>query len=129
MVYLGFIVVWTIVCPLPARAFYLQQSIEFSQPNHSPYPYVLSQPINILPQGFVTINVGDDTFYYCNGVFYQRIMRDQKYVIVPPPIGAVVFNIPQGYELMFMDGLTYYEYQGVYYKRTLAGYKVIYPPV
>jgi len=112
-----------------AHAFDLQESIEFPSPNRSPYPYVLSAPIDILPQGFVTTTVGDDTYYYCNGIFYQKIMRDQKYVIVPPPIGAVVFTIPQGYQLMLMGGVSYYEYQGVYYKRVLAGYKVIYPPV
>jgi len=94
-----------------------------------PYPYVLSQPIGLLPSGFVTINVGEETYYYCSGIFYQRIIREQKYVIVPPPIGAVIFSIPQGYELTFIDGVSYYEYQGVYYKRVLEGYKVIYPPV
>jgi hypothetical protein len=96
---------------------------------YQPYPYVLSQLIAVLPQGFVTINVADETFYYSNGIFYQKILREQKYVVVPPPIGAVVFDIPPGYQLMFIDGISYYNYGGVYYKRVLEGYKVIYPPV
>lgn len=100
-----------------------------NQVYYPPYPYVLSQPIDNLPQGFITIGVGIETYYYCDGVFYQKVIREQKYVIVPPPIGAVVFNIPQGYQLMLIDGVTYYEYQGVFYKHVLDGYRVIYPPV
>jgi len=111
-----------------ANAFYGQQSIELSSPVYSPYPPVLSPAIDILPQGFVTINVGDETYYYYQGIFYQMIMRDQKYVVVPPPVGAVVFNIPKNYQYMFIDGASYYVYQGVYYKRTLEGYKIILPP-
>jgi hypothetical protein len=101
---------------VPAQAFF------------SPYPNVLSRPIDILPQGATTINAGDDTFYYCKGIFYQKIMRLQKYVIVPPPIGAVVFTIPQGYQLLLIDETPYYEYQGVWYRRVLEGYKVVFPP-
>ena len=114
-----------------AHALYLQQSLDLANPNYSPSPYpaTLGQAIDILPEGFVTINVGDETYYYCNGVFYQKVMRDQKYVITPPPIGAVVFNIPDGYQYMFVNGISYYVYQGIYYRRVLEGYKVIEPPV
>jgi len=94
-----------------------------------PYPYVQSTPINNLPHGFITIGVGQETYYYCEGVFYQKVIREQEYVIVPPPIGAVVFTIPQGYQLILIDGVSYYVYEGVFYKHVLEGYKVIYPPV
>jgi hypothetical protein len=123
-VLLVFVFTW-VMGGVQAYAQFLQAP---SEP-YSPYPHVLSQPIDILPHGFITINVGYETYYYCNGIFYQKIMRDQKYVIVPPPIGAVVFTIPQGYQLMLIDGISYYEYQEVYYKRVLEGFKVISPPV
>ena len=112
-----------------ANAFVFQETIGFSNGCFSPYPYVLSQPIDNLPQGFITINVGYDFYYYVNGVFYQKVMREQKYVIVPPPIGAVVFAIPQGYELMLINGVSYYEFGDVFYRHVLGGYRVIYPPV
>lgn len=106
---------------------------QFSQgPNQMyspPYPYVQSTPINNLPYGAITIGVGQETYYYCKGVFYQKVIREQTYVIVPPPIGAVVFTIPQGYQLMLIDGASYYVFEGVFYKHVLDGYKVIYPPV
>ena len=108
--------IWVMVGAKSADAFY------------SPYPDVLSQPIDILPQGFTTISMGDDTYYYCRGVFYQKTVMEQKYVIVPPPVGAIVSDIPVGYELMLINGMIYYEYQGVYYKRVLEGYGVIFPP-
>jgi hypothetical protein len=115
-----FVVIWMALIALPAQAFSYF---------YSPYPPVLSQPIDILPEGFITINVANETFYYCKGIFYQKLMRDQKYAIVPPPIGAVVFDIPIGYRYLFIDGVAYYEYQGVYYQRVLEGYRVIFPPV
>lgn len=112
-----------------AQAFLLQDSIEFYNAYSSPYPNVLSPPIDNLPEGFTTVNVGYDIYYYFEGVFYQKIMRVQKYVIVPPPVGAVVITIPQGYELMLINGVSYYEIGNVYYKRVLEGYRVIFPPV
>ena len=94
-----------------------------------PYPYVLSQPIDNLPMGFITIRVGQETYYYDGGIFYQKVIREQAYVVVPPPIGAVIFDIPQGYALMLIHGISFYEYAGIYYRRVLEGYRVIYPPV
>ena len=96
-----------------------------------PYPYILSHPIENLPQGYVTIGtlgMGQDTYYYSDGAFYQKVIRDQVYIVVPPPIGAVVYNIPQGYGLMLIDGILLYEFQGVFYKRILDGFKVVCPP-
>jgi len=103
-------------------------SQELNQGNRL-YPYVLSPPIDNLPQGFVTLRVDQETYYYDNGIFFQKIIREHAYIIVPPPIGAVVFTIPQGYSLMLIDGVSLYEIKGVYYRRVLEGYKVIYPPV
>jgi hypothetical protein len=94
-----------------------------------PYPFVLSAPVAILPQGAITIGVGDETYYYSHGSFYKMVELIQEYVLVPPPIGAVIFTIPQGYQLMLIDGESYYQYGGVFYKRVLDGYRVIYPPV
>jgi hypothetical protein len=118
------IFVATYVMAMPVNA----QVLQGPRAVLAPYPPVLSQPINALPEGTITINVGHETYYYYNGAFYQMIMRDQKYIAVPPPIGAVVFSIPSGYQYLYIDGTSYYVYGGVYYKRVLEGYRVIYPP-
>jgi hypothetical protein len=101
-----------------------------AQPAYYPaeYPYVLSQPIAVLPSGFLTIVAGDAIYYYNKGIFFQKDIIDQQYVVVPPPIGAVIYRIPQGYQLMIIRGIPYYEYGGVFYKRVLEGYQVINPP-
>jgi len=125
---LAFILCWLWGGGTPSKAFYVQQSVELSSPYYSPYPPILGPAIDILPKGFVTVNVGEETFYYCNGIFYQKVMRDQKYVVTPPPIGAVVFDLPKDYQYLYINGTSFYEYKGVYYKRVLDGYKVIYPP-
>jgi len=104
----------------PGRAFY---------PKEFAYPPVLSQALDALPDGFITIGAGYETFYYSKGVFYQKIVIDNKYTVVPPPVGAVIFCVPRGYQYLFLDGTSYYVYRGVYYKRVLEGYEVIYPPV
>ena len=98
---------------------------------NSPYPYILSQPLDNLPEGFCTlgtIGMGREIYYYSNGAFYQKLNLLQQYIVVPPPIGAIVDTIPQGYQLMLIDGRTLYEDQGIYYRRVLEGYKVIFPP-
>lgn len=113
---------------LPAHAFDFDQEGGFTTFQPYPYPQVLSPAIDNLPQGFNTILIGDETFYYSNGVFYQKIVRDAKYVVVPPPIGAVVFDLPVGYQYMFTNGKALYVSNGVYYKKVLEGYRVTFPP-
>jgi hypothetical protein len=112
-----------------AYASDLQRSVELSHPVRSPYPAVLSSAVDNLPEGFTTVNVGHEIYYYSKGIFYQKIMHDQKYMVVSPPVGAVVSKMPEGYKYLSVDGKYYYEYQGVYYKRVFHGYKVINPPV
>ncbi len=100
----------------------------YNPPNYE-YSSVLSQPIDVLPQGYITVFVNGNTYFYCDGMFYQRDVREQKYVVVPPPIGAVIYDMPTGYQLMIFQGKTFYEYNGVYYQRTLTGFRVIEPPI
>lgn len=100
----------------------------YSYPTYG-YPYVFSEPIDVLPAGAQTLFVGTDIYFYDQGVFYQKNILEQKYFVVPPPIGAVVYNIPQGYQLIVLNGVSFYESGGIYFKRTLEGYKVVRPPV
>jgi hypothetical protein len=109
---------------LEGPAQFYRASYQASYPGNAT-PYIVSDPIDILPPGFITIVAAGETYYYAKGIFYQKSLREQKYVIVPPPIGAVVFNIPQGYQMIIHNGVAYYAYGGVYYKRVLEGYQVI----
>lgn len=91
------------------------------------YPYVASQPVNVLPRGYTTIVVGSTTYYYADGFFYQKLQLEQKYLLVPPPIGAVVYRIPDGYQMVLTKRGSYYIANGVSYRRTLLGYQVVRP--
>jgi hypothetical protein len=128
-VLLFFIVIWGWAGAQASYAAFLHGPNE-ENVSYTPYPNVLGPLIDNLPQGFITITIGlgQETYYYSNGVFYQKTVREQKYVMVPPPIGAVVFSIPQGYQFMLIDGASIYENEGVYYRRVLDGYRVIFPP-
>lgn len=112
----------------PSQVYSPYQMFNYYQERYA-YPYVLSEPIDVLPPGFITIIVGGVTYYYCSGVFYQKDAREGKYLVVPPPIGAVVYTIPRGYQMMVVDRMVLYVYDGVYYRRTLEGYQVVGPPV
>jgi hypothetical protein len=127
-VFLFFLIIWGLAGAKDGYAVISQQQYE-GYSSYPPYPYVLSQPIAVLPERAITISVGDETYYYSHGSFYKMVERIQKYILVPAPIGAVVFKIPKGYQLMVIDGVSYYQYGGVFYKRVLDGYRVIYPPV
>jgi hypothetical protein len=112
--------------PLAQQTYHIYSS---SYPSYYGYPSVLSQPIDVLPAGTITLFVGTEIYYYFNGIFFQKNVLEQQYFIVPPPIGAVVFNIPQGYQMVVLNGISFYESAGVFYKRVLEGYKVVRPPV
>jgi hypothetical protein len=92
------------------------------------YSYVLTTPVDILPGDYATVIVGEVTYYYRDGIFYQKDIKEQKYIVVPPPIGGVVYSIPPGYRMIIVDGVAYYQYNGIFYKRVLEGYKIVEPP-
>jgi hypothetical protein len=101
-----------------------------AQAHFMPFPSlaVLGQAVDALPSGFLTVVTRNDVYYYAKGIFYQKIVLLNKYVVVPPPVGETISEIPQAYQLMMVDGATYYEYAGVYYVRVLDGYRIIEPP-
>ena len=92
--------------------------------HHHGYPY---GRIDIgLPHGSLRIGFGGGGYYYGNGFFYRQ--RERDYVVVPAPIGAVVYTVPSGYHEVMIDRTTYYTYEGVYYRRVPQGYQVVEPP-
>ena len=72
------------------------------------------------------MSVGRTHFYYRDGLYYRNL--DGEYVIVEPPIGAVVRRIPVDYHAIVINGVTYYTDSGVYYVYTPSGYQVVPAP-
>lgn len=71
--------------------------------------------INILPKGFITINIGSRPYYFYEGVYYAR--NNSYYSVVEPPVGAIVYALPSGYEKVDYYGEQYYEFAGVLYEK------------
>jgi len=66
-------------------------------------------------------------YLYAEGLFYQHTAAG--YVIVEPPVGALVPGLPAGYGTVMIAGRPYYYYEDTYYAAAPGGYIVTAPPV
>lgn len=99
----------------------------FKKRNYSHHRhYSKSKFVTVLPGRFVKIAFGGLSYYYVNGIFYQK--RDRGYVVVAAPRGAVVSKLPHGHKVIVDNGMRYYTFNGAYWKHAPAGYIVVYNP-
>ena len=73
----------------------------------------LGAVVNYLPDGYITIQVGDTYYYYYGGAFY--IAFGSSFRVVQAPIGAVVYEIPEGATEQVINGVTYLYYNNTYF--------------
>lgn len=92
-----------------------------------PYSDVDLDPIAVVPDGFETVTVDGQVYYYNDGVFYQQV--GDQLAAIPPVLGAVVDSIPTDYQIVMADGTHYLFTRGVYYQRVDEGFEVVEPPV
>ena len=78
-------------------------------------------------RSYTKVDVYDRTYYYYGGVFY--VYTGYDYVVVTPPIGAVVSVLPSGAVRVVIDGTMYYRHGDVYYRRCQGGYLVVATPL
>ncbi len=95
----------------------------YSYRNHPSYGFRFS----FIPNGCFSIRLGRERFYYNDGVYFRYYNGD--YVLVQPPVGAIVRRIPVDYRSVIINGVTYYTDNGVYYVYTPGGYQVVPAPV
>jgi len=79
-----------------------------------------------LPRGSHRVSVKGDHYFYHGGHFFRQ--RGPGFVVVAPPLGAVVAILPPLYTTIVVGGETYYTYQDVYYQRVPAGFVVVPAP-
>jgi len=79
------------------------------------------------PDEYYPVWAGGARYYYDDGVYYNYAGGD--YVVVNPPVGAVVGTIPSDFQSVVINGVTYYSDNGVYYVYTSHGYQVVSPPI
>lgn len=83
--------------------------------------------LSFVPDDAFTVSIGSGRYYYYDGLYYNR--AGGEFVLVAPPIGAVVAAIPPDYHPVMINGVTYYTDNGIYYVYTRYGYQVVPQPV
>ncbi len=79
------------------------------------------------PPYYSTVYVGSSTYIYSDGVFLQP--SGDSYVVVKPPIGAVVPSIPDGCTATDIGGVVYYSCSGIIYQPFYQGSNLVYKVV
>ena len=72
-------------------------------------------------------SIANQQYYYDNGVYYEP--SGSGYVVVPPPIGAVVSYLPAGYITVQVGDDIYYYYGGAFYISQGGSFRVVPAPV
>ena len=83
--------------------------------------------VSWVPEECHTVWAGPTRYYYYDGLYYNSYGRE--YVVVAPPVGAIVRAIPTDYQAVNINGVIYYTDNGTYYVYTRYGYQVVNPPV
>jgi hypothetical protein len=90
------------------------------------HPY--GHRVHILPHGFISFSISGLIYYYAYGNYYRNYSG--YYMVVTPPIGALIPVPPPGYRMVYIDSHPYYLSGGVYYiwDNVHRGYRVVPPP-
>lgn len=79
------------------------------------------------PRGYVPVYYGGVNYAYYGGYYYQP--ASTGYVVVEPPVGAILPTLPPGSTATTVNGQTYFIYNNTYYKPVLVngatGYQVV----
>lgn len=66
-------------------------------------------------------------YYDYDGIYYKY--DNDRYEVVPAPVGHKVKTLPKGYSQFTLDGTTYFYYFGSYYIPQNGQYVVVQPPI
>ena len=66
-------------------------------------------------------------YYFDDGIYYRQ--DDDRYQVVPAPIGHLEKKLPKEAYQLIVDGQTYYYYFGTYYVSAGKQYEVVQPPI
>jgi hypothetical protein len=83
--------------------------------------------LTALPGQCMQTSVGAVGYYYYDGVYFQPTTTS-SYVVVAPPLGAVVPELPEGAEPIIIDSTTWYYGAGAFYVQQQNGFAVVAAP-
>lgn len=70
--------------------------------------------LNSAPPYYSNIYVGGNPYLYSDGVYFTQ--QGSSYIVVAPPVGAVVSYLPEGCQAFTQDGSQYFSCSGVVYQ-------------
>ncbi len=79
--------------------------------------------LNSLPAGYVRFLHDDETFYYSEGVYYQK--QPHGFIVVKPRAGFRVATLPVGYRVVRERGATFYSFNNVRYRKSGSFFVVV----
>ncbi|PZV18763.1 MAG: hypothetical protein DCF20_01485 [Pseudanabaena sp.] len=85
---------------------------------------VIGAALTTPPPYYIPIFVGDTRFIYSDGVFLEP--SGSSYIVVKPPIGAIVPSIPDGCSTLDIGGVVHYDCSGVIYQPFFQGSDLVY---
>lgn len=86
--------------------------------------FSIGSAIDVLPRGYVSLQFGEEPLYFHDGVFFEP--RGGEFIVVGPPVGAVVPYLPGGAQWVNRGGVRYAMYRDVYYRPTFRGRNTMY---
>ncbi|MDO3378504.1 DUF6515 family protein [Geoalkalibacter halelectricus] len=85
-----------------------------------------SRVVRELPRGHQRVVINQTSYYVHNHRYYTR--APGGYVLVAPPVGAVVATLPVGAVHLSIGGVFYARHDNVYYRPAARGYQVVRAP-
>jgi hypothetical protein len=79
-----------------------------------------------IPAFYRTVFWAGLSYLYAEGLFYRY--TPAGYIVVEPPVGAMVPALPPGYTTVVVQRRPYYYYADTYYAQAPSGYVVAEPP-
>ena len=88
---------------------------------------VIGSAVSSLPPYYNTVYVGSNPYIYSDGVFLQS--SGSSYIVVAPPVNAVVTYLPDGCKAVQQNNVTYYNCSGIYYQPVFQNGSTVYKVV
>ncbi|MGK7936264.1 MAG: DUF6515 family protein [Xenococcaceae cyanobacterium] len=88
---------------------------------------IIGTAISTPPPYYSTVYVGSTTYIYSDGIFLQP--SGSSYIVVKPPVGAVVTYLPEGCEMVKINNVNYYNCSNIYYQPVYRNGNTVYKVV
>jgi len=125
-----FFLVATVLPPAAGAQAFREKPHKVRAPRKKPHRAFYPRPgvyFKVHPRSHRTVLGGSLAYFFLDGIFYRPCAGG--YVVVDPPIGAVVRSLPVSAVWVTIGAISYYTHAGVYYRKVPEGYRVVPQPV